>query len=234
MTCRFSIATEIKLLIASLLVATVFGTSCCAESPQNSELLKIEQQAQKLVPELIKTTVAIRKENEIGSGVIISQDGLIATAAHVLPKKGNRITVILHDGTKHQGTVLGVNILHDIGLAKIQPPNSLTYAKLAPTSYKSKPNDWSFALGHPSGYGEKRGAVLRTGKILINNNYQLQSSCVLIGGDSGGPLFNTEGKLIGIHTAISKSRDKNFHVPILTLHKNWNSLLIGASVFEKK
>ena len=67
-------------------------------------------------------------------------------------------------------------------------------------------------MGHSGGYELGRRPPVRTGRVLGRNDYQLETDAVLIGGDSGGPLFNLDGKLVGIHSSIGDSVAENRHV----------------------
>jgi serine protease Do len=92
---------------------------------------------------------------------------------------------------------------------------------------------WVLAIGHPGGWDEKRGLVLRVGRLLYKNPTVLRTDCVLVGGDSGGPLFDFEGRVIGIHSRIGNALWDNFHVPIDTFSEDWDQLvaskIVGAS-----
>jgi len=81
---------------------------------------------------------------------------------------------------------------------------------------------WCFALGHPSGFDSTRGQVLRLGRIIGKQDETMQTDCKLLGGDSGGPLFNLNGEVIAIHSRISQQADENFHIPIETFVSNWD------------
>ena len=60
--------------------------------------------------------------------------------------------------------------------------------------------DWCFGLGHPGGFDKDRGIVVRIGRVIAHQDETIQTDSRLLGGDSGGPLFDFEGRLIGIHT----------------------------------
>ena len=66
--------------------------------------------------------------------------------------------------------------------------------------------------------------VVRMGRILSLNNRAVRTDCALVGGDSGGPLFDMAGRVIAIHSRISDSTDANFHVPINTFTETWDRL----------
>lgn len=74
--------------------------------------------------------------------------------------------------------------------------------------------DWVFALGHGGGLDRKRGPMVRLGRVVSLKDGVIQTDCKLIRGDSGGPLFNLDGKLIGIHSRVGSGLEDNLHVPM--------------------
>jgi serine protease Do len=85
------------------------------------------------------------------------------------------------------------------------------------------------ALGHPGGYQIDRPPVARFGRILSNTKSVIETDCKLVGGDSGGPLFDMEGNVIGIHSRIGRKLTKNLHVPVQTYRDDWDRLARGDS-----
>ncbi|MCS7047600.1 MAG: S1C family serine protease, partial [Gemmataceae bacterium] len=86
---------------------------------------------------------------------------------------------------------------------------------------------WCLAIGHPNGYITGRAPVVRLGRILEINKGYLRTDCTLVGGDSGGPLFDMHGKVIGIHSRIGLPITANIHVPIDTYQETWDRLAKG-------
>ena len=159
-----------------------------------------------------------------GSGVIVSPDGLILTAAHVSMDSGRNITVSLLDGREVVAESLGLNRFSDAGLAKIKEPGPWPFVPMAPPANR-RAGEWCFALGHPSGFDADRGAVLRVGRLIGSHALVMRTDCHLIGGDSGGPLFNLKGEVIGIHSRVSDDIDDNYHAPIEAFHRHWSLFL---------
>ena len=93
-----------------------------------------------------------------------------------------------------------------------------------------KLGQWVLAIGHPGGLDEKRGLVLRVGRLLGKFPTVMRSDCVLVGGDSGGPLFDFNGNVVGIHSRIGNSLWENFHVPIDAFSNEWDQLAAGKQV----
>ena len=179
-----------------------------------------------LLPEAKKSLVAIEAGDGAGSGVIISEDGLVLTAAHVIGKTGKKMHVRLPNGKRVPAVSLGGSEISDAGMLKITRKGTWPFAPIASMD-KSKVSDWCFSIGHPGGYDKKRGVVVRLGRVIAKTDETLQSDSRLLGGDSGGPLFNFDGEIIAIHSRISEKSDQNFHVPIECFHTNWEFYRTG-------
>jgi S1-C subfamily serine protease len=118
----------------------------------------------------------------------------------------------------------------DAGLLKIVDPKAknLPYATLGKSS-ALKAGQWVIGSGHPGGWVSGRGAVIRVGRVLSVLSDTIISDVALIGGDSGGPLFNLRGELIGIHSRIGTDVVDNMHVPIDTFESDWDRLRDGQA-----
>ena len=194
-------------------------------APQSiDELRALEAQQSKVAAAIQKVTVNVRQGVAQGSGVLI-REGYVLTAAHVGGKPRRDATVVLSDGTELKAVVLGMNRNVDAGLLKIVDENAkdLPYATLG-KSHVLKAGHWVIGAGHPGGWASGRGAVIRVGRILSVQSDTLISDVALIGGDSGGPLFNLRGELIGIHSRIGTDVVDNMHVPIDTFEHDWHRL----------
>lgn len=204
--------------------------------PKNRlELISLQKQQTKIAEKINLVTVNLQHQSTQGSGVIITGDGYILTAAHVAGRPQQRITVTLHDGTAIEGISMGSNRSYDAGLVKITQANRegngvpWPHATLG-TSADLHPGQWCIATGHPGGWTKDRPAVLRVGRLLniVKDNGKdntLITDCPLIGGDSGGPLFNLKGELIGIHSRIGVDVDDNMHVPVDVFADSWTRLV---------
>jgi serine protease Do len=209
------------------LCGDIVENSFTNQSPKNEkDLLTIQHRLQLLLPEAKKSLVAIEAGDGAGSGVIISEDGLVLTAAHVIGKTGKKMHVRLPNGKRVPAVSLGGSEISDAGMLKITRKGTWPFAPIASMD-KSKVSDWCFAIGHPGGYDKKRGVVVRLGRVIAKTDETLQSDSRLLGGDSGGPLFNLDGEIIAIHSRISKKSDQNFHVPIECFHTNWEFYRTG-------
>lgn len=193
------------------------------------------------IPKAQAATVCIDIGDGSGSGVIVSAEGLVMTAAHVSTGVGKDVTVILSDGTKLKAETLGLDSETDAALLQIT--EKLPDGKPFPVVEINKTNDtklgdWIFSLGHSGGFDKSRGAVSRIGRLVRVANTTFQTDGALIGGDSGGPLFDMEGRLIGIHSRVGLVVGVNMHVPIKVFTENWDRMLksefIGEGPFAKK
>jgi serine protease Do len=90
------------------------------------------------------------------------------------------------------------------------------------------PGEWVLALGHPGGFDVKRSLVVRFGRVIQVSEDDIQTDCTISPGDSGGPLLDMQGRVIGIHSFISDSLTENFHVPIRAFYANWEHLVHPA------
>jgi serine protease Do len=197
--------------------------------PENLEDLKaIEKQVKEVVAKVLPCTVCLRVGGASGSGVIISADGYILTAGHVSGAPGRDVSIVMPDGSIVRGKTLGGNGTMDSGLVKITKPGKYPFAPTG-SSADLKKNDWCVVTGHPGGYKPGRSPVVRVGRILeINTRVDaqyLRTDCTIVGGDSGGPLFDMNGRVIGIHSRIGNNITHNLHVPIDTYRDTWARLV---------
>src|SRR5438876_11640505 len=91
--------------------------------------------------------------------------------------------------------------------------------------------EWCLATGHPRGYKPGRTPPVRLGRDLTFGNTIIKTDCTLVGGDSGGPLFDMQGRVIGIHSRIGQTLAQNMHVPVDTYRETWDRLVKGDRVY---
>ena len=127
------------------------------------------------------------------------------------------------DGKTARGKTLGLNEDADTGLMKITGSGPWPHVALGDLDHAHL-GDWVLALGHPDGFDVKRSLVVRLGRVIRAAPGVLQTDCTISPGDSGGPLFDMQGHVIGIHSAISSSVAENFHVPITEFIDTWHEL----------
>ena len=141
----------------------------------------------------------------LGSGFIISEEGIIVTNNHVI-EGADEITVILSDETEYTAELLGRDPKADIAVLKIDPNNKKLIGLDWGDSDVMRVGDWTIAIGNPLGLGGTvtAGIVSAISRDLGSGPYVkfLQTDASINRGNSGGPLFNLDGKVIGINTAI--------------------------------
>jgi serine protease Do len=189
-------------------------------------LKALQDRVRSLVEKLTPCTVNVQVGGAQGSGVIVSADGYVLTAAHVVGEPGRNVRFTFPDGTTARGKTLGVNREVDAGLMKINGEGTLPFAEIG-ESTELKRGQWCLCLGHPGGYQRGRNPVARLGRVLSSRSGVLVTDCALIGGDSGGPLFDLEGKVVGIHSRISAPLTSNMHVPSSQYTAAWDRLVKG-------
>ncbi len=192
------------------------------------DLTRLETKVEAVSKSVLPATVALLSDStgSSGSGVITSEDGLILTAAHVV-QGTNQLLVVFPDGKQAQGTVLGANYSKDIAMVRIKDQGKWPHVELG-TSKPLEAGDWVVALGHSAGFDPARTPPVRFGRVISKGpgNF-LTTDCTLIGGDSGGPLFDLDGKLIGIHSSIGKTLSNNNHAGIDGFRDDWDRLSAG-------
>lgn len=187
------------------------------------ELTAIQQHVSQLLPKLTKATVGLRIGMAQGSGVIISKDGYVLTAGHVSGKPGRPVVLILPDGKQIKGITLGAVYRTDAGMVKITTPGEWPYCPMGDMT-SAKSGDWCIAMGHPGGYKAGRRPVVRLGRVISSRSTVVQTDAALVGGDSGGPLFDMHGRVIGINSRIGPMMTMNFHVPISVFSEHWGTM----------
>jgi serine protease Do len=193
-------------------------------APESLDDLKaIQKQVHKVVDKMVECTVNLQVGKAQGSGVIISEDGYVLTAGHVSAEPDKEIVVVLADGKAVKGKTLGVNNGIDSGLIKIAEPGKYPFAEMGVSS-ELKKGQWCIVTGHPGGLVKGRSPVVRLGRVLDANDRFVRTDCTLVGGDSGGPLWDLDGKVIGINSRIGGSIAANIHVPVDTFYDTWDRL----------
>jgi len=140
----------------------------------------------------------------IGSGFIISADGYVVTNHHVIDK-ADEIIIRLTNGDEYEAEVKGSDEKTDVALLKLKNAKDLPYVTWGDDE-KSRVGDWVLAIGNPFGLGgsASTGIISARGRDIRSGPYDdfIQVDAAINRGNSGGPLFNTKGQVIGINTAI--------------------------------
>jgi serine protease Do len=139
-----------------------------------------------------------------GSGFIIDSTGIIVTNNHVV-KNAKSVSVTLSDGTTYPAKVLGTDPRTDLAVVKISAPHPLPFVEIG-SSANVVPGEWVVALGNPFGLGGTvtAGIVSALGRDIGDGPYDkfIQIDAPINEGNSGGPLFDQHGAVIGVNTAI--------------------------------
>ena len=225
-----------RMLLIALCTVGCFTPLCISSVQADSSVLterqtKLDQALKKVTPAL----VSVQDGFGAGSGVVVSPEGIVLTASHVVEVRRRRnlgITVVFPDGSKYAARHLGMNRNADAAMLKITEPyrngSEFPYVKLG-RSGELQRGDWCFALGHPGGFRKDRPAPVRLGRVLSAGYRTVVSDCAIVLGDSGGPLFDLTGQLIGIHSMITEVIVENRHVAVDVFRRDGDRMEDGES-----
>jgi serine protease Do len=167
-----------------------------------------------------------------GSGVVISSDGLVMSVAHVGGRAGRIVTFVFPDGRRARGVTLGNDKMGDAGLMRITDRGDWPHVEVA------KPEDirlgeWCVALSYPISFDQQqRHPSVRLGRVYHHCPFDVSSDCAIMGGDSGGPLFDMQGRVIGISSTCGGSVLENRHISVDRFQRYWDRLLKGEDLDE--
>jgi serine protease Do len=145
-----------------------------------------------------------RRVNSLGSGFVIDPSGIVVTNNHVI-SEADEVTVILNDGSRLKADIIGKDQKTDIALLRVKPDKPLKAVKFG-DSDKLRLGEWVVAIGNPFSLGGTvtAGIVSARNRDINSGPYDnyIQTDAAINRGNSGGPLFNLEGEVVGINTAI--------------------------------
>src|SRR5437764_3952699 len=145
-----------------------------------------------------------RRVNSLGSGFIVDAAGVVITNNHVIAD-ADEITVILTDGTRLKAEVVGKDTKTDLAVLRVKPTKPLKAVKFG-DSDKVRLGEWVIAIGNPFSLGGSvtAGIVSARNRDINSGPYDnyIQPDAAINRGNSGGPLFNLDGEVIGVNTAI--------------------------------
>ena len=145
-----------------------------------------------------------RRSNSLGSGFVIDPSGIIITNAHVIGE-ANDVTVIFADGRKLKAEIVGKDTKVDLAVLRVKPDKPLKAVKFG-DSEKTRIGQWVMAIGNPFGLGGSvsAGIISARNRDISDQSYgqYIQTDAAINKGNSGGPLFDMNGDVIGINTAI--------------------------------
>ncbi|WP_092076345.1 Do family serine endopeptidase [Poseidonocella sedimentorum] len=144
-----------------------------------------------------------RRTSALGSGFVISEDGYVVTNNHVI-EGSDRITIEFFSGEELAAEVIGTDPKTDIALLKVEADKPLPYVSFG-DSDTARVGDWVIAMGNPLGQGFSVSAgIVSARNRALSGTYDdyIQTDAAINRGNSGGPLFNLDGDVIGVNTAI--------------------------------
>ncbi|MDP5347907.1 MAG: trypsin-like peptidase domain-containing protein, partial [Paracoccaceae bacterium] len=144
-----------------------------------------------------------RRSSALGSGFVISEDGYIVTNNHVI-ESADEITIEFFSGEELVAKVIGTDPNTDIALLKVEADKPLPYVSFG-DSDTARVGDWVVAMGNPLGQGFSVSAgIVSARNRALSGSYDdyIQTDAAINRGNSGGPLFNMDGQVIGVNTAI--------------------------------
>jgi serine protease Do len=213
-----------------------------------NQLADLEEKLQRFYTQLAPSVVRIANPKRAKggfSGVIVSPAGEILTCAHHGLDPKTKVVVELADGRKVQGTILG-SVKQTSGAASRYPAADVGLVLLDekgewPAATLGRPGDQKegglcMALGHPNVHKPGQPPLFRLGRLLAPDPLgKIRTSCRILPGDSGGPLFDLDGRVLGVHQEMeSLKRGINRHSPIEGFLKVRDRLRAGEMVeFEK-
>jgi serine protease Do len=155
-----------------------------------------------------------QKVTSLGSGFVVDADGFIVTNNHVIAD-ATEVTVTFHDNTKLKAKIIGKDEKTDLALLKVNSKSKLAHVAFG-DSDKARVGDWVVAIGNPFGLGGSvtAGIVSARGRNINAGAYDdfIQTDAAINRGNSGGPLFNMSGEVIGVNSAIFSPTGTNIGI----------------------
>ena len=221
-----------SILLVSAMVSIVFHTSA-----QKKQIAQFEKQIGEAVKKAYPASVRMwgfdvqqnQRTSAQFSGVVVSADGYILTAAHTIVP-GKNYKVFFPDGKECIAIALGridnpkTPGMPDVGMMKITDKGTWPFAEMGYSNTLVK-NEPCISISYPESLNQNF-PTLRLGEIAeVKNTYGfIRSTCKMEPGDSGGPLFDYHGRVVGLHSAIDVNEDQNFEIPVDLYRKYWTAL----------
>jgi serine protease Do len=199
---------------------------------QDKNFVLLEKQLQSVVAKGHPASVFIwdydpKTKTKLGgnfSGVAIDAEGTILTAAHACKPKQHYL-IMFPNGQEHEATCLGTIRSVDAAVMKINDKGKWPYAEMGWSS-SLQVNEPVVSIAYPASYNERR-EVIRFGYVSELNSQRgrrFTSTCLMEPGDSGGPVFDLFGRVVGIHSSIDRGLAGNYEVPVDLFRKYWTAL----------
>lgn len=200
------------------------GSSCLVQA-ENFDLNSLQTGVLSTIGQVRPAVVRITGRGSSFSGVIVSPVGHVLSVAHAVTP-GTQYRITLPDGRRFRGTGKGSNAARDCALVVIDSHvDDLPHVPMGDSS-SLVPNQPCIGLSFPGGQTAGTEPIVRFGRVIrgAHQRGMVQSSALMEPGDSGGPLFDLNGYVIGIHSRIGRSADRNYEVPVDVYRDFWNEL----------
>jgi serine protease Do len=217
---------KIKLALIILAIATV----SFADDRQKQALLDIPDIVERLNPSVVNVRAIGPSGENLGSGFIIDPSGLIVTNFHLISyersgksfRLADRILVTLSDGRQFPASIKGYDEATDVALLQISTKEARLQAAELGDSDALRVGEWVIAIGNPLGFDHTVtvGIISAKGRSVLGGQFEelLQTDAAINLGNSGGPLVNAQGKVIGMNTLIiERTQGLGFAIPINTI-----------------
>ena len=230
--------------LLGLVLVAAFASAQEAQAPAAQLEASLREAARKSIPRtvLVKAIVDDSRMGS-GSGAIISPDGWIITCSHVV-ELGKKLEVVTADGKSYPARMVAKNKRQDYALIKVEA-QGLDAFPIGDSS-ALKAGDWVVALGHPGGpypdlkpsfsAGQVRGTQAVLVEQMMGKFYDrvLVTDAPIFSGNSGGPLVNLQGELVGINAAIIQVNELGFSIPLHQITPHLEDLKAGKSMEGEK
>lgn len=223
---------HMRLLVKVWLISCAITSYSVNAIAQERKISQLEKQLKDVVARVHPASVYIWDYDPITktrlggnfSGVAVDANGTILTAAHACKPKQHYL-IVFPNGQEHEATCLGTIRGVDAAVIKINERGSWPYAEMGWSS-SLQVNQPVLSIAYPGSYNERR-EVIRFGYVSQLNSQRgrrFTSTCLMEPGDSGGPVFDLFGRVVGIHSSIDKGLSENFEVPVDLFRKYWTAL----------
>ena len=195
------LAEKVSPAVVNITTSTVVerGTGQMPMVPEGSPFEDFFEQFRDRMPDNQRS----RRSSALGSGFVISEDGLVVTNNHVI-EKADEIEVEFFNGDTLAAEVIGTDPKTDIALLRVKTDKPLPFVSFG-DSDTARVGDWVLAMGNPLGQGFSLSAgIVSARNRALSGTYDdyIQTDAAINRGNSGGPLFNLDGEVVGVNTAI--------------------------------
>ncbi len=196
------------------------------QSPSHLQRIRTDQRRiEQHVEQLRAATVGVKLGTVNASGFVVD-GGYVVTSGHAANRLGQQARVFLLAGSERSAVVHAIDRTTDVTLLKLDDPTGLPTVGLRATALNTP--EPVIAIGNPGGFQKERPSLVRFG--TASGTAVLQSTCRIARGDSGGPLFDLDGNVIGIHRQIRIDAAQNYHTSAVSVRRHWNRLLAGGLI----